>query len=190
MAAPSVNLMEFDEGGTERPLTRAETTRALFAAANVPANRDIRNYFCVSGSQAEAEIPAWTMMPEIPSSDEIMCRGASYESDDEHYDTSNSLPRNQIIYPWAFKEEYLETHYRLLREDSVAPLRDAVAAVRKDPRMNDSESASIYEKVSSIPHFGFHFLDCSTDIVRFTFLAALVFGNEPEDGITPSDLGW
>ena len=28
------------------------------------------------------------------------------------------------------------------------------------------------------------------DIVRFTFLAALVFGNEPEDGITPSDLGW
>ena len=27
------------------------------------------------------------------------------------------------------------------------------------------------------------------DIVKFTFLAALVFGNEPEDGITPRDLG-
>jgi hypothetical protein len=42
---------------------------------------------------------------------------------------------------------YLSGHYELL-EDSVAPLRDAVAYVRDNPNMMDSSIMAIYEKVS------------------------------------------
>ena len=58
------------------------------------------------------------------------------------------LAPNKIFGPWSSTEEYLKTHYNLIREDAVAPLRDAVAFVREDPSIMDTKDAFIYEKVS------------------------------------------
>ena len=52
---------------------------------------------------------------------------------------------------WEDSEQYFQSHYELLREDGVAPLRDAVAEVRAKPRIMEAdseESAGIYENVS------------------------------------------
>ncbi|KAJ5958258.1 uncharacterized protein N7479_005408 [Penicillium vulpinum] len=101
-------------------------------------NPDIRQYF-------DSDLPIygpwkpWQTKPELPSSEEIL--GTDVPGD------IIALSPNRISGPWVSKEEYLEVHYALLREDSVAPLRDAVAQVRDDPFMFDTPDVSIYEKV-------------------------------------------
>ncbi|KAL4896040.1 P-loop containing nucleoside triphosphate hydrolase protein [Aspergillus ambiguus] len=100
------------------------------------ANKDIRYYYN-QPSLEEAE--PWSLRPEIPSHEEIL----GTETDDTVID----LVPNQIKGPWGSRETYLQAHYDLLREDSVAPLRDAVAYVRANPTMTDSKSVSIYDKV-------------------------------------------
>ncbi|EKV10678.1 Helicase required for RNAi-mediated heterochromatin assembly 1 [Penicillium digitatum PHI26] len=49
-----------------------------------------------------------------------------------------------LLPPTAFQNQ---AHNALIREDSVAPLRNAVARVRADPFVKDTPDVSIYEKV-------------------------------------------
>ena len=58
------------------------------------------------------------------------------------------VPTNTIDGPWDDKEDYLRTHYELLREDAVASLRDGVQEFRERPWMSENSTVSIYEKVS------------------------------------------
>ncbi|KAJ5104558.1 ATP binding protein [Penicillium alfredii] len=81
----------------------------------------------------------WTLKPELPSADEIL--GDDPPSDEVH------LAPNHISTPWPSVQTYLRTHYTLVREDSVAPLRDAVAHVRNVPQRKDTKDLSVYEKV-------------------------------------------
>lgn len=116
----------------------------LHMGNTVQVNPDIKNY-CIQAREDDAtEGEAWTMKPELPSSDEIL--GTDLLKDDE--DCVELMP-NRISGPWPSKSSYLRAHYELLREDAVAPLRDAVAYVRDDPQMKDSPAMSIYEKVSN-----------------------------------------
>ncbi|KAJ6155542.1 hypothetical protein N7470_006108 [Penicillium chermesinum] len=57
------------------------------------------------------------------------------------------LEPNKIHGPWESAGQYLRTHYNLLREDVIAPLRIGVAQLRENCDMNDSKEAYIYEKV-------------------------------------------
>lgn len=107
----------------------------------VPVNLSIRRYYQSSDSDAEDSGEAWTKKPEIPSSEEVWSLPATQEDGYVHM-----LP-NIITGPWQSSDEYLQAHYELLREDSVAPLRDAVACVRSHPQMMDSGYVCIYEKV-------------------------------------------
>ncbi|KAL3493190.1 P-loop containing nucleoside triphosphate hydrolase protein [Aspergillus germanicus] len=106
----------------------------------VKVNKDIAKYF----NQPHAQDPdtwtsqPWILKPEIPSSDEIV--GGE---DGEFVD----LEPNKIDGPWESKEAYLKAHYDLIREDAVAPLRDAVATFKCDPDMGDDKNTCIYEKV-------------------------------------------
>ena len=108
----------------------------------VEVNRAIRDYWKEAKSEDPITNEAWVSKPEIPSSEEIL--GTDLPENDE--DCVELMP-NHINGPWPSKESYLRAHYELLREDSVAPLRDAVAYVKEEPRMMDSKSVSIYEKV-------------------------------------------
>lgn len=115
----------------------------LLAGTPVPVNKDIRNYVYGRGGKESPEAESWASKPEIPSSDEIL--GLDSSEDVE-------LLPNQITGPWPSKHSYLKAHYDLLREDAVAPLRDAVAYFREEPEMMDGQSVSIYEKVRWLAH--------------------------------------
>jgi helicase required for RNAi-mediated heterochromatin assembly 1 len=101
------------------------------------ANLDVRSYF----EQASMDnAPSWLSNPEVPTAAEVL----GSDTPDDYV----CLNPNVIDGPWESKEQYIEAHYKLLREDSVAPLRDAVGTVRSNPSMNDGGDISIYENVS------------------------------------------
>lgn len=87
--------------------------------------------------QADADPDDWLAVPEIPPTSEILIPDGS----------AVSLPRNKIDSPWNKPEKYLKAHFKLLREDTVSPLREAVAKFRKDPSRMDDNDTRIYEQV-------------------------------------------
>ena len=107
---------------------------------DVKLNRDIRNYVAAANRTGGTNL--WNDKPEIPSANEVL--GLDEES--EASDMVDLVP-NQIQGPWPASHVYLKAHYDLLREDAVAPLRDAVAYYKETPWMEDSSTVAIYEKV-------------------------------------------
>lgn len=77
----------------------------------------------------------WRKRPEVPTTEELM------------RDVID-LPMNVIDGPYLTVDEYLETHYELLREDAFAGLRDAVGHMREVPDSDDTQDIAIYENVS------------------------------------------
>lgn len=80
---------------------------------------------------------AWQLMPELPAASEIMVAQAKAEP----------LPENPIDSAWASKDDYLETHYRLLRREGTEALRYAVNKYKSNPAAGDDEDMCIYTKV-------------------------------------------
>ncbi|OKL64232.1 hypothetical protein UA08_00707 [Talaromyces atroroseus] len=85
----------------------------------------------------------WLSYPEIPAAEEIMGLTSAINQEEGHID----IVPNQISGAWESREEYLSAHYELLREDSVALLRDAVAYLKEEPTLNDTHEICVYEKV-------------------------------------------
>ena len=89
--------------------------------------------------------PLWLSMPEVPTAAEM---GRFQSSEDAKLKVA--VPPNQIRSAWRNKNVYLESHYLLLREDAVAPLRAAIDEVRAKPDMLEKESeehAGLYDNV-------------------------------------------
>ncbi|KAF3479697.1 helicase required for RNAi-mediated heterochromatin assembly 1 [Arthroderma uncinatum] len=105
----------------------------------IQIDKEIREY--VTKAARSGTPGTWTAKPELPASGEIL------GLDDGEV---ISLGVNQLQGPWPSSENYLKTHYELLREDAVAPLRDAVAYFRHDPKMSDSPHCCVYEKVHMV----------------------------------------
>ena len=135
------NLNERFGGG--KALRDSQMPRALTARPSVTLNMSIREYAKTAGQPADRS--HWTGLREIPTSSEVFDEGRT-----EH-DTPLELKENTVVGPYTSKEEYLESHYRLLREDAVAPLRDVVSEIQYYPQLLEKDSdngAYIYEKVS------------------------------------------
>ncbi|KAI9648909.1 hypothetical protein NHQ30_001475 [Ciborinia camelliae] len=101
---------------------------------------------------------SWRNLPEIPTSDEILQdvswqdlegpeQPLDYQKLAEPKEFDPRLPHNNIDGAWDSKEEYLGFHYRILREDAVAPLRQSVAEFKKNFEMGDTHDTSIYTDV-------------------------------------------
>ncbi|KAL8826843.1 MAG: hypothetical protein Q9191_003549 [Dirinaria sp. TL-2023a] len=106
-------------------------------------NVRVREY--VLSNPIDGDSPSWVSKREIPSSEEI--RGVD---DNSRVEDEIEVPVNRVQEPWESKGFYLESHYKLLREDAVTPLRDAVAEVRLRPYLiekNSVENAAVYVKV-------------------------------------------
>ncbi|KAJ5108539.1 hypothetical protein N7456_005214 [Penicillium angulare] len=129
----------------------AEMATSQGNTTTLQANKAIRQYFEYTGhSSAENNAPnrptstKWTDIPEIPTEGELMdLTGVCKER-------KALVPPNVISQPWRSSEQYLEAHYKLLREDTVAPLRDAILWVRENPSTLDKKDVFIYEKVHFI----------------------------------------
>ena len=100
-------------------------------------NLEVRKYIYDAENQKSRTTDAWKSEPDVPTSEEIL------SLDENDID----LPPNRIRGAWKSSEAYLETHYRLLREDTASSLRDAVAEFRQGPAMSDNERVIIYENV-------------------------------------------
>ncbi|QSZ36966.1 hypothetical protein DSL72_009058 [Monilinia vaccinii-corymbosi] len=101
---------------------------------------------------------SWRNLPEIPTSEEIL-QDVSWQdthspeqpldyqklADPEEFDPR--LPHNNIDGAWDSKEQYLGFHYRILREDAVAPLRQSVAEFKRNDEMSDTHDTSVYTDV-------------------------------------------
>lgn len=100
----------------------------------------------------------WRNLPEIPTKAEIMPNDDEGEQrvQEENWDDYQNdpiydpkLPKNIINGPWPSKEDYISSHYQILREDAVAPLREAVKYFRQHRHMNDDNDTCIYTHVSN-----------------------------------------
>ena len=92
--------------------------------------------------------PIWLTLPEIPTAAEM----GRYKFVGEERD-SIKVPTNNVESAWPSKEAYLESHYRLLREDAVSPLRAAIDEVRAKPNMAEKDSnehAGLYDNVGDM----------------------------------------
>ena len=115
----------------------------LTARSPVTLNLSIREYAKTTDQLGDQS--HWTGFREIPSPSEVFDKGRTEHS------TALVLAENTVVGPYESKEAYLESHYGLLREDAVAPLRDAVSEVQYYPQLMEKDSdngAYIYEKVS------------------------------------------
>jgi hypothetical protein len=104
----------------------------------------IRDYFVKPTLPEDA--PSWLSLPEIPNATEI--RG-------NFTTTDLVLEVNKINGPWESKEVYFQAHYELIREDAIAPLREAVEELRAYPDVTEGtskEKARIYENVCRLPY--------------------------------------
>lgn len=101
-------------------------------------NRNILRYMEDQDNvNANAKEGTWLRNPEFPTTAEL--------SLDEG--EAVSLPANKIKGKWKSIEKYLRTHYELLREDAISPLRDTIDTFKKDPDMTDDSATAVYEKV-------------------------------------------
>ena len=82
----------------------------------------------IDGFHNTSSSSPWLRMPELPTSAEI----GSFK-DGKPTKLEYEVPANKIDGPWKDKEDYLQSHYELLRENAVAPLREAVEEYHARP---------------------------------------------------------
>ena len=116
-------------------------TNAAPSSPQMVLDKSIREY--VKALDHAMDRSHWTGFRDIPSSEEV------FDSGRQDHDQPVDVLQNIVIGPYESKDDYLERHYSLLREDAVAPLRDAVSEVQDFPPMmeqNSKNGACIYEK--------------------------------------------
>ncbi len=87
----------------------------------------------------------WSGFREVPAAAEVWSAGR------QGHDDPVELEPNVVAGPYTSIGDYLERHYLLLREDAVAPLRNAVSEVQAYPHIlerDSREDAYVYERVS------------------------------------------
>ena len=137
--------------GRGKAVRDSRMPRTSTTTATMTLNLSIREYARTADQPADPS--HWTGFREIPSSSEVFDAGRI-----QHGETLE-LTGNTVVGPYASTEEYLESHYKLLREDAVAPLRDVVSEVQVYPHLMEKESdngAFIYEKVSSLDNTSYN----------------------------------
>ncbi|KAI0542816.1 P-loop containing nucleoside triphosphate hydrolase protein [Xylaria digitata] len=102
----------------------------------------IRHHVKFEGSAA-AELPEWQTYPEIPTARDL---NPDWDSQ-EDLNRINSLLPNNWEHPFPDKNTYIETHYRLQREEAIALLRFSVKKYREDPNMVDDDETCVYTRV-------------------------------------------
>jgi helicase required for RNAi-mediated heterochromatin assembly 1 len=145
-------LERFGRFTVDSPSRQPEHINYQIASASRQSNR-VREY--VQKQRQAADAKSWLSRPELPSTNEVMDIPEGWEMTDPD-DGTIILEPNKAFGPWDDKEHYLSTHYELLREEAVRPLREAVAFIRASPEateaINNGKGIGIYDKVHITGH--------------------------------------
>jgi helicase required for RNAi-mediated heterochromatin assembly 1 len=127
------------------------SSRDVTVATQIIQDHVLRPY------ENECHPEAWRDMPEIPDKLEIMPKEEVREKKDffdenwnayqSEVEYNSNLPRNIVKGPWPSKEEYIASHYQILREDALASLRASVKSVKRTPDTLDDRFTHIYTDV-------------------------------------------
>ncbi|KAI2615306.1 P-loop containing nucleoside triphosphate hydrolase protein [Hypoxylon sp. NC1633] len=85
----------------------------------------------------------WRSYPELPTSQDLNPDW----NDPQQLAEINCLLPNTWREPWKSKSRYLETHYRLQREEAITMLRYSIRKFKQNPAMLDDEETCVYTKV-------------------------------------------
>ncbi|XXH02140.1 hypothetical protein Hte_008508 [Hypoxylon texense] len=85
----------------------------------------------------------WRSYPELPTGDDL---NPDWDDPEQLAKIRHLLP-NTWQEPWESKNTYLETHYRLQREEAITMLRYSVKKFKDDPAMMDDEETCVYTRV-------------------------------------------
>ncbi|KAF2004085.1 hypothetical protein P154DRAFT_65985 [Amniculicola lignicola CBS 123094] len=147
-----VDSSEMNAHLTER-FVGGNGSRAYSDLARVPIgasrNLGIQEYFMAT----QTPVPAgglWLQKPEIPTSSEILSKPNANHIN--IIDVGEDIRPNKPEGSFESVDDYLGTHYNLLREDAIRPLREAVEQVRGAPFLDESEylggaSIGVYDPV-------------------------------------------
>ena len=151
MSEMNAHLAErFNRGGRREDIRDDGQTRIV----RVQPSPLIREYFESPSSTSTG----WKAQPEVPSTKELLdipdLSYGEFPNDPSVLPSRRQLP-NKISGSYSSKDDYLKTHYELLRYDAVEPLRKAVDAVRTRPfalerEHEDIRSIGIYDRVRII----------------------------------------
>lgn len=86
----------------------------------------------------------WRSYPELPTGDDL---NPDWDDPEQLAKIRHLLP-NTWQEPWKSKDTYLETHYRLQREEAITMLRYSIKRFKDDPAMMDDDETCIYTRVS------------------------------------------
>ncbi|KAI9664287.1 MAG: hypothetical protein M1829_005842 [Trizodia sp. TS-e1964] len=133
-----------------RPKDQGGARGSGFDRLPVPLNKTLHDYGTKEPPQEMLDSCSWLLRREIPTSREIL----GYDNEvkpaagaRDEIGTEVEIPINIVDQPWDSKADYIGAHYQLLREDTVAPLRDAVDELRAEPSTLDNERVCVYENV-------------------------------------------
>ncbi|KAI0890826.1 P-loop containing nucleoside triphosphate hydrolase protein [Annulohypoxylon nitens] len=85
----------------------------------------------------------WRSYPELPTGQDL---NPDWDDPQQMEEIRHLLP-NTWQKPWKDKDTYLETHYRLQREEGITMLRYSIKKFKDDPTMMDDAETCIYTKV-------------------------------------------
>ncbi|KAI1391754.1 P-loop containing nucleoside triphosphate hydrolase protein [Hypoxylon trugodes] len=85
----------------------------------------------------------WLSYPELPTSRDL---NPDWDDPQQFAEICHLLPNTWEV-PWKSKNTYLETHYRLQREEAITMLRHSIDKFKKDLSMKDDQETCIYTKV-------------------------------------------
>lgn len=86
----------------------------------------------------------WRSYPELPTGQDL---NPDWDDPQQMEEIRHLLP-NTWQKPWKDKDTYLETHYRLQREEGITMLRYSIKKFKDDPTMMDDAETCIYTKVN------------------------------------------
>jgi hypothetical protein len=117
-------------------------------------------------SSIPADSSSWLSAPEFPTPEEVQDITAQWQTVDPS-DGSIVLRGNELEHAWGSREEYLQAHFEMLREETVRPLREAVSWVLNNPDSREDQlsfggNIGIYEKVGAIRPLRYNHLTSTT----------------------------
>lgn len=104
-------------------------------------------------SQASADSAPWQSCPEMPTAKELCDENEPWtETCTEDGALKVVVKGNKLEGRWPSSNNYLGAHFSMLREEAVAPLRDAVSWVKAFPHATEDAhpggTIGIYSRVS------------------------------------------